>query len=114
MKVKIEVWARIEGEVEANTPHDAYHKFDTHVKAKLVTRTEEKGQESFYITAPLDFIRCYAVSSLENLDPGDISTTPCKTCYPQKYKRAKQEVADQRKEFMEKEEAKLKKNRLKD
>lgn len=90
MKVFFEAWCRIEGWVEANDPHRAYHEFDKEVKVRLHPKLNETYDPrarpdtvmsgDFYINGQVSRIRCFDAVTFENLDCGEINTTPCPWC----------------------------------
>ena len=89
MKVFFEVQTRIEGWVEANNPHHAYHEFDRLVKFRLGRGVlSDQGanvglimeEPSYYVNGQVSKIRCFDAMTMENLDCGDINRNPCPQC----------------------------------
>lgn len=80
MKVFFEAWCRIEGWVEANDPHQAYHEFDKEVNARLRSRPNNVMSGYFYTNGPVSKVRCFDELTLENLDCGEINIVPCQWC----------------------------------
>ena len=80
MKIKFDVWARLEGVVEADNPHQAFHLFDRAIRRRLRYDLDSIEIGSIELNTPLSIIRCYDCSPTKNLEPGDISTYPCPDC----------------------------------
>lgn len=76
MKVFFEVWCRIEGLVEAETAHVAYHLFDKMIKDRLYNQY----YRPFYVNGQVSKIRCFEPLTTNNLDCGEINVTPCPWC----------------------------------
>lgn len=84
MKVFFEVWCRIEGVVEAETAHAAYHRFDKVLKNRLNESVKNPlfhiDNRPFYVNGQVSKIRCFDALTFNNLDCGEINTTPCPWC----------------------------------
>lgn len=66
--------------MEARTPHEAYHKFDKAIKYRLELSPDQWVEPKFHINGQVSKIRCFDAETMENLDCGEINTTPCPWC----------------------------------